>query len=453
MSEILLNISRYSMIFIILFYVYISFRICGKTITKDSSISEVRGIRIRCYIQNIFTGIIFAVCSAIVMYNTKSLSNFVIILLEIIYAITTVALYRVLYPECSNLILNNMMMLLSIGFIMAFRLAPNNALKQFIIVVVATIISFFVPWIIKHKKFWMKSRYILAIVGIILLGLTLVLGKTSFGANLSINLGFIAVQPSEFVKLMYVLFVAGVLSKADDFKNVIISAVLAAVHVLILIVSNDLGAGLILFVVYIAMLFTATGKFRYLLAGFGAGGIAAVAAYNFIGHVKTRVVAWLDPWSVIDGGGYQITQSLFAIASGGLFGLGLYEGLPTKIPVVAKDFVFSAIAEEFGLIFAISIILICFSSFIGIMRTAIRVKDLYYKLIAVGFGVLYIFQCFLTIGGVTKFIPSTGVTLPFISYGGSSILSSIIMFSIIQAVFILDAKTSDRQGAVQNEER
>ena len=444
MSQILLNISRFLLIFIMLFYVYISFRICG-----SSGIN--RRIKFGSYMQNVFTAVIFCICSAIVIYNTQSLSSFVIILLEIIFSVTTVALYRVIYPECSNLILNNMIMLLCIGFIMAFRLAPSNALKQFMIVVAATVISFFVPAIMKHSKFFTGIRYLLAAIGIMFLGITLLLGKTSFGANLSINIGFVSVQPSEFVKLIYVLFIAGVLSKSQKYRQVVISAVLAAIHVIILILSNDLGTGLIFFVVYVIMLFVATGKFRYLLAGFGMGSAAAVLAYRFVGHVKTRVVAWLDPWSVIDDKGYQITQSLFAIGTGGLFGMGLYQGLPTKIPVVAKDFVFAAIAEEFGLIFAICIILICFSSFIGIMRAAIRVKDNYYKLIAVGFGVLYIFQCFLTIGGVTKFIPSTGVTLAFISYGGSSILSSIIMFAIIQAVFILDAKTTGSEGEINNE--
>lgn len=427
MSEILLNISRYILIFVMLFYVYLGFRI------KEN--------RILSYTQNILTGIVFTICSGIVLYHTQNMGFLVIILLEIIYAVATVALYRVIYPECSRLVLNNMIMLLSIGFIMAFRLAPDNALKQFLIVTVGTTVSFFVPFIMKFKKFYISARYIFAISGILLLGITLILGKTSFGANLSITIGIFSIQPSEFVKIIYVLSVAGILSDRR-FRNVVISAILAALHVIVLILSNDLGTGLIFFVVYIIMLFVATGKFRYLIAGLFSGSAAAVLAYNFVGHVKTRVIAWRDPWSVIDDKGYQITQSLFAIGTGGLFGIGLYEGLPTKIPVVAKDFVFAAIAEEFGLIFAICVILICFSSFIGIMRVAARVQDDFYKLIAVGFGVLYIFQCFLTIGGVIKFIPSTGVTLPFVSYGGSSILSSIIMFAIVQAVFILDAQTS-----------
>ncbi len=198
------------------------------------------------------------------------------------------------------------------------------------------------------------------------------------------------------------------------------------------------------------MLYVGTGQLRYMIAGVLAGSAAAVFAYNFFSHVRTRVAAWRDPWSIIDDGGYQITQSLFAIGTGGWFGMGLYQGLPGKIPVAVKDFVFAAISEEYGMIFAVCVILVCFSCFIGIMRIASKSRDMFYKLIAVGFGALYIFQCFLTIGGVTKFIPLTGVTLPFVSYGGSSILCSLIMFAMVQSVFIL-VKENENEEEQKNE--
>lgn len=432
MAEILLNISRYLMIFILLFYVYLSFR--GK----------------KYLLQNIFTGLFYLISFITILYHTNNSGWIALALFELVYAITTIVLYRVIYPESSKQLLNNMIMLLAIGFVMVYRLVPNNAWKQFVIVAVGTAISFVVPAIMRQEKFWIGMKYILASIGITLLGMTLILGKTSFGANLSIDFGFFSFQPSEFVKLTYVIFLAGIMANARKLTTYIISAVLAGIHVIILILSNDLGAGLIFFVVYVIMLYVASGKLAFLLAGGGIGALGAVAAYNFVGHVRTRVIAWLNPWDVIDDKGYQITQSLFAIGTGGLFGLGLCEGLPTKIPVVAKDFIFAAISEELGLIFAIGVILICFATFMGIMRAAIRVNNIFYKLIAVGFGVMYIFQCFLTIGGVTKFIPSTGVTLPFVSYGGSSILSSVIMFAIVQAVFILDSKQSKKEGVVNN---
>ena len=160
------------------------------------------------------------------------------------------------------------------------------------------------------------------------------------------------------------------------------------------------------------MLFVATGNWFYLLAGSLGGCGASVLAYGLFVHVRTRVAAWRNPWADIDNRGYQITQSLFAIGTGGWFGMGLFQGMPYKIPVVEKDFVFAAISEELGGIFAVCVLLICLGCFLQFMMVAVRMQALFYKLIAFGLGMEYIIQVFLTVGGVIKFIPSTGVTLP-----------------------------------------
>lgn len=435
MVRVLLRLSKYILIFLMLFYTYLCFRInVGKRADR---------LRGKYLLQNILTMLIFTISSAIIIYYKPSVNSVIFFALEFVYLVLLVLLYRFIYPDSSRLLVNNMEMLLALGFIMVLRLSPANAFKQFIIVAVGTAAAFLVPVIMRKRTFLIKARYFLAAVGIALLGVTLVLGKTTWGANISVDIGGFSFQPSEFVKLVYVLFAAAMLTKAQSFRNVVISAVIAALHVLILVASNDLGAALIFFVVYLVMLYVGTGQLRYMIAGVLTGSAAAVFAYNFFSHVKTRVSAWRDPWSIIDDGGYQITQSLFAIGTGGWFGMGLYQGLPGRIPVAVKDFVFAAISEEYGMIFAICVILVCFSCFIGIMRIASKSRDMFYKLIAVGFGVLYIFQCFLTIGGVTKFIPLTGVTLPFVSYGGSSILCSLIMFAMVQAVFILVKEHED----------
>lgn len=209
---------------------------------------------------------------------------------------------------------------------------------------------------------------------------------------------------------------------------------------MILVASKDLGAGLLFFMVYVVMLYVATRKVSYLFAGLGAGALASVAAYFVFSHVRTRVIAWRDPFSVIDGAGYQVSQSLFAIGSGGWFGSGLYQGLPTSIPVVQQDFIFSAISEEMGGIVAVCLVLICMCCFFIILNIAMKIHRSFYKLIALGLGTAYIFQVFLTVGGVTKFIPSTGVTLPFVSYGGSSLLSSFIVFNIILGLYLFKEK-------------
>lgn len=414
--------------FLMLFYTYLCFRI-----NSMGNSNKAKGHIIA---QKIFIMLIFSVCYGLIMYYAYDIITLIVFILEFLFLLVFPLFYNVIFPDTSRVITNNMTFLLALGYIMVMRLKPSNTIKQFSIVLVGSVLMFFIPIFIKKKNLIFKSRFIYAIVGIVLLAITLVLGKTSFGANISFTIAGFTFQPSEFVKILFVLFEAAILSKSTGAKDIALSAILAGVHILILVASTDLGAALIFFVVYLIILYVSTGKISFLITGFTSGCGAAFFAYKVFSHVRVRVSAWLDPWADIDNKGYQITQSLFAIGTGGLFGMGLYEGLPTSIPVVDKDFVFAAISEELGLVFALCVVFVCISIFLEIMKIASACTDMFYKLIAVGFGVLYIFQCFLTIGGVVKFIPSTGVTLPFVSYGGSSILSSLIMFAIIQTICI-----------------
>ena len=190
-----------------------------------------------------------------------------------------------------------------------------------------------------------------------------------------------------------------------------------------------------------------------MIAGVSAGSAASVIAYYLFGHVKVRVTAWKDPFAAYDSGGYQVAQSLFAIGTGGWLGMGLCQGQPDTIPVAAEDFIFSAIAEELGIIFALCLTLICLSCYVMFLNIAMQLRDPFYKLVALGLGTCYIFQVFLTIGGVTKFIPSTGVTLPLVSYGGSSLLSTLIMFAIIQGLYILREDEEEKIERKKREEQ
>ncbi len=264
-----------------------------------------------------------------------------------------------------------------------------------------------------------------------------IVGNNSYGAQLSVTLGGFSFQPSEFVKISFVFFVAAVFYHSTDLVSVGVATAVAAAHVLVLVLSKDLGSALLFFVTYLTMLFVATSNWLYLLAGAASGCGASVLAYQLFSHVRTRVAAWKNPWADIDNRGYQVAQSLFAIGTGGWFGMGLYQGMPYKIPVVEKDFVFAAISEELGGIFAICVLLICVGCFLQFMLVATRMQAIFYKLIAFGLGMEYLVQVFLTVGGVIKFIPSTGVTLPLVSYGGSSILSTFLVFGVIQGLYIL----------------
>ena len=279
-----------------------------------------------------------------------------------------------------------------------------------------------------------------------------VAGNESFGAQLSLTVGGISIQPSEFVKISFVFFVASMFYQSLDFKNICITTVVAALHVVILVLSKDLGSALIFFISYVIMLFIATGNWLYLIAAGVLGKGATSIAYTLFDHVRRRFTAWKNPWADIDNTGYQITQSLFAIGTGGWFGMGLCQGMPNRIPVVEKDFIFAAISEEMGAIFAICVLLICLGCFIQFMMIATQMQAMFYKIIAVGLGMEYVVQVFLTVGGVTKFIPSTGVTLPFVSYGGSSIVTTFLLFSIIQGLYIIKRNDEEEMEEMEAQE-
>lgn len=360
--------------------------------------------------------------------------NVIIFYIEMLVFFAAVQiLYRIFYKKASLLLLNNMCMLLSVGFIMLCRLDISTATKQLMIAAVASGIALIIPVMIRKMRFLRRLTWIYAGIGIILLAAVFLLARTSYGAKLSL----MGIQPSEVIKITFVFFMASILSRDTSFHTVVQATVIAGLHVVILVLSRDLGSAVIFFAAYLVMIYVSTKKASYLGLGLAGGSLGAVVAYFLFGHVRQRVSAWRDPMAVYQNEGYQIVQSLFAIGTGGWFGMGLYQGSPESIPVVKNDFIFSAICEELGGIFAICLILVCMSFFLMIVNIALRIKNPFYKLIALGLGTEYAFQVILTIGGATKFIPMTGVTLPLVSYGGSSVMSTILMLAIIQGLYIL----------------
>ena len=356
-------------------------------------------------------------------------------------------LYRIIYQNASLLLLNNMCMLLSVGFIMLCRLSLPSATKQLLIVAAGSAVSLVIPVMIRKMKFLKDLTWAYAGIGIVLLAAVLVLASTSYGAKLSL----MGIQPSEVIKITFVFFMASLLCTKVDFRKVVLATIVAVIHVGILVLSRDLGSAVIFFVTYLVLIYVATRNPSYLFLGLGGGCVGSVIAYHLFGHVRQRVSAWKDPMAVYQNEGYQIVQSLFAIGTGGWFGMGLCQGSPEKIPVVKNDFIFSAICEELGGIFAICLILVCTSFFLMIVTIALKIRNPFYKLIALGLGTEYAFQVFLTIGGATKFIPMTGVTLPLVSYGGSSVMCTILMLAIIHGLYIL-REDEDEQIETQRKE-
>lgn len=359
--------------------------------------------------------------------------------------------YHLLYKRCSRMLLNNMFLLLAIGMIVLTRLSFEDAFRQFVFLAIGSVAMLVIPLFLQKGSLFRRFTILYFLVGVALLGYVLVMASTSFGAKLTISFYGISFQPSEFVKIIYVFFLAGMLYKNATSKRVFLTSILAAVFVLLLVASKDLGGALLYFMAYLILIYVSSGRKCYLLAGAMGISMAFIAGYHVFSHVQTRVSVWLNPTADIDNQGYQICQSLFAIGTGGWFGLGIGEGLPNKIPVVEKDFIFSAISEEFGALAAICVTLLCLSCFSMIVKVAMLMSDVFYKYVALGLATLYATQVILTIGGAIKFIPSTGVTLPLVSYGGSSLLSTLFMFGIVQGLYIRNVLEQEKMNVEEED--
>ena len=448
MIHLVVQASKYLMIILFLVYTYQCFHVFRFQGDEEHQ-NHIFNV------QRVLLFVIHFDAFLVLYLTTKNIQIIGIYLMQFVLLAMIITSYHLFYKHASELVLNNMCMLLAIGFIILTRLDFAKAFRQFLFVCAGFIISLLIPVILSNMSLFRKLTWVYAILGIGALAVVAVAGSTSYGAKLNISIGGFSIQPSEFVKIIFVLFIASMLYKKTSFRQVVITSVISAVFVLILVASRDLGGALLYFFTYLIMVYVAPRRLAYLAAGTGALAMAAVVGYQLFSHVQTRVLAWSDPLSVIDNEGYQICQSLFAIGTGGWFGLGLNQGLPGKIPVVTKDFVFSAISEELGGGFALCMIMVCLSCFFMIMNVAMKLRDPFYKLTAVGLGTLYALQVFLTIGGVIKFIPSTGVTLPLVSYGGSSLLSTLIMFGIIQGLYIMqfDGREEKRLSKQQKQQR
>lgn len=428
MINLFVDGSRYLMILLMAVYTYLNFRYF--------SVGEEKKRRL-CARQNRLMLLMHFLAYMVIYIKTEDPRMAVFYGAQVIFFIAYILLYRLFYPNSSRILVNNVCMLLCVGFIILSRLSFGRAARQFIIVAVFAVIAWIIPMILGRVWQLSKIPWVYGLTGLGLLTAVYFVGDTSFGAQLSISVSGMSVQPSEFVKILFVLFVAAMFYRSTGFKQVAVTTAVAAAHVLILVASKDLGSGLIFFVTYLTMLFVATSNWLYLGAGVLSGCGAAVLAYRLFSHVRVRVSAWRNPWADIDNTGYQITQSLFAIGTGSWFGMGLYQGMPGKIPVVSKDFVFAAISEEMGAMFAVCVLLICLGCFLQFVMISSEMQASFYRLTAFGLGIMYITQVFLAVGGTIKFIPSTGVTLPLISYGGSSVVSTLILFGVIQGVYVL----------------
>ena len=445
MTNLIIQVSKYLIIILMALYTLQCYTVFGK---KDEDAREYLFLR-----QNMLMFAMHFVAFTVLYLQRTELTLLLFYGAQALYLAAVLILFRNLYPLASRLLINNMCMLICTGFIMITRLDYDKSIKQFKIAVISTVVALLIPIIIRKLRFITKMYWFYTLAGIGLLALVAIAATSTYGAKLSFSFGGISVQPSEFVKIIYVFAIAGILTNAKDFKKLVIATALAAIHVLILVVSKDLGSAMIFFVTYLVMLFVSTRNPFLVLTGILAGSGAAVGAYFLFAHIRVRVQAWKDPFKDYQGGGYQICQSLFSISAGSWFGTGLCQGSPNAIPFVEQDFMFSAIAEELGTIFGICLILVCMSCFIMFVNIAMQLSNRFYRLVAVGLGSTYAAQIFLTVGGGIKLIPMTGVTLPFVSYGGSSMLSTLIMFAVVQGLYMLqrDEEKKNREKQIKEQ--
>ena len=444
MTEIVSELLRYGTILLIVTYTVIAIGL-----VRDK---EIRAKNPYAYV---LIGLVFIMqffMSATAYIMTLEVKIIWFYLAQIVYMALLFVLFRIMYSKGSIVLLTHMSMLITIGLAILTRLSFNKAVRQFELLVLGTVAAGLIPFIMSKFKLLRKMAWFYGSIGIGLLLLVLLIAENTYGAKLSIEIFDVAFQPSEFVKIVFVFFVAAMFEHGASFSQVIKTSIMAAAHVLILVASRDLGSALIYAIVYVVMVYIATGNALYLFGGLIGGSAASYIAYTLFDHVKTRVTAWMDPWSVIENKGYQVAQSLFSISTGGWFGLGLYKGSPGTIPVVEEDFVFAAICEELGAVIAICVIIITFLCVRRFFKAAMDSYGNFYRFMALGLGATYGIQVFITIGGAIKLIPSTGVTLPLISYGGSSLLGTIAMFSIIQGIIILK-RDEDEKIEREKEER
>ena len=363
-------------------------------------------------------------------------------------------------PQADPLPLPIAMVLSGIGYVMVRRLNPDLAGPQLAWIAVGLAAFCVTLAAVRDHRRLEAFRYSFMVAGLALLLLPLApgIGRTVSGARLWVRVGSLNFQPAELAKLMLAAFLAGYLAS----KREVLTAATARVgpwmipaprhfgpvvaawgiSLAVMVFERDLGSSMLFFAFFIVMLYAATARAAYVVTGVGLFAAGTLFAYQAFAHVQGRIAAWLDPWSRIDGSGFQIAQSLFALGTGGLGGEGLGRGRPDFIRRgVETDFIFSALGEELGFVGGLAILLLFALLVARGLHIALRARDPFGTLLATGLTVIVGLQTFLIIGGVTRLIPLTGITLPFVSYGGSSLLANFVLIALLLRLSEAEARS------------
>jgi cell division protein FtsW (lipid II flippase) len=341
---------------------------------------------------------------------------------------------RRFYPDGDKYIFIFASILAVIGISTLYRIKADLAVKQVMWFALGVAGYIVIVVLLPDLKRFQKYRYFYMAMTLILMSLALIFGTVRGGAKNWIIVGGFSFQPTEFGKLFLVAYLASVLKDYKDFKDLFEPAVVVMVCLGFMMLQRDLGTALIIFALSVTMLYIATSKVKYVLTCLGLFMLGGFISYKLFGHVRVRVMIWQDPWFYASDEGLQIVQSLIAIAWGGLFGKGFGFGYPQYIPVRESDFIFTVICEELGLITGLGLIIIYFLLFYRSMRAAVYVENNFSRLVAVGYSSIIASQALVILGGVINLIPLTGITLPLISYGGTSMLFTFCALGLVQKI-------------------
>lgn len=341
---------------------------------------------------------------------------------------------RKFFPDGDKFILIFSCILSLIGIVILYRLEPTIAIKQIIWFIIGMAGYIVMVVLLPDLKSFGKYKYMYMIGTLIFMAMATLIGVERYGAKNWVQFGPIGFQPSEFGKLFLVAYLASSLKNYKSFKDLIEPAVIVMISLGFMMLQRDLGSALIFFGISVTMLYIATSKLKYVIVSFILSAFGAIASYNMFYHIRKRVMIWQDPWKYANDESFQIIQGFYAISSGGLLGAGLGLGHPDLVPVNKTDFIFAAICEELGIVMGFGVIIIYFLLFYRCMRAAIYVEDRFSQLLSVGYSAMIASQVLVIIGGVMNIIPLTGITLPLVSYGGSSMLTTFFALGIIQKI-------------------
>lgn len=440
MYEILANVSRYIFLIYIILFLLLGFLIClnEKNLIYINHKAYLLCQRLLIFFFHTSAFIILAFDKNTNNLNLSVVPFFLSSLCFIVFGNFFACLF---YKRSCHLIFNGIFFLMSIGICMLYRLNPILANKQLIWFVLGYIVCIFTPVVLNILPRLNLFKYLYLFIGLSLLLATLLLGVENGGAKNWITIKGITFQPSEIVKILFIFYLSSCFANHFiKFKDLIFPSIMSFIFIVCLVFQTDLGSALIFFMTYLVIIYIATSKKLFVLGCSVLACVGSVFAYNLFNHVRIRVEIWLNPWADISNKGYQIAQSLFAIGTYGTMGSGFNMGMPNTIPVVEKDLIFSAICEEFGVFFAIGLICIFIMIFYRSVKISLNSQNKFLALLSSGMTSLLCFQTFLIIGGATKLIPLTGVTLPFVSYGGSSIVINFVIIGILQWVSIRNEK-------------